>query len=1442
MKTKYVPLARLCISLLLVSALLASLWFSFSPLHVQAYESLAHIEAIKSQKKTTQQPFKIVELVPDAQTSSIGYYIQGQEPCTTALLDALASLEGIEARKAKVDTVLAELTDLGLLGADKALTRTDYQEYFPWESAPPSAQPLALRKDDGTARQEAVKQKGKLVEQEQGDFQQNSTPTLLNSPTGNYKQDISQLVWGASAEGESRYYYNPIFTQLDSDSFEDFANPDNESNYDGLMFFEKTEDNRYTYLGTLGKGYFYLDAQHKEDGYYHFVSNLGQPYESYDPNTAPYHALANGFVSIQQNEGYFTMDVSSYTYVGTGQGDYHFIPDPNGEETLPLWYEQIYISLGYRNNNFFMCHVLDEEADANGTFSFDISVEIITPNSENFVSSLESADLFVISQGLFQEGISPTYNSDISADLRDRILAKKELGLPIWVDGQLKDSGQVELSKLVNALIGTMESGAVLENVYCFFPDDVRLAMATGAFLQPFDETLYNTETAPYRPIKAQLDYENALRDMANKGEAERLPDTVHMASALRYIINYAGQRVENKKTHIKILDIEPLAQKKSDSQKLSVDTVLSWLPQDSKLTAKDIQITTMSTAEFIGKIEVLHEVYDLVYIGTSRDHMNLKNGLPDYSDDNMDGLFYSNVGDRITTNQNMGGLLESDYNDNNKLKGSISSRYAGNDITPTKKRELAQFMSAGFPLIVSAELWSETENRALHGDRIDNCSILYEVLQENLMRPNLISARVATQSEQQNDTLKYLNLSKPSIQLTAQPPQYNYNGGNISGNLTGDALHYTFQIDNPTDPTPASTRYTVKLFIDQNGDGRYHDNEQLYDLQVFEGAQPLPYDQLAQGKTYTLQRNLPEALYGLVPWCLKVEKNGTDGAITASEIEYAFRKPEKPIKINILQITSGSFQTKWAFSLKKNETYQKLFQELKDKNLYDIQITVHSVSEINAGKFLQAEDWIWFQENPSWALSPGQSKFDRDNNGSLDQTEELADYFASFDMLILGFRDAYGQQDKSEVKGTGLDFEVALAVRSFIDTGKAILFTHDTTSSANSKDNGWKVALYFNAFVRDAVGLDRYGVTSSAYGFNKNNQDIFSKLGRIASDPLLASRSESGVVAKGYQGADLAQMIADGYSVAYEPKSDKKVLLSETQGMSSIKLASAKSTGLAPSSGSYVPGGLNTTKSVSQVNRGQITSYPYPLNLEDKTVPRMKVATTHEQYYQINMNADDIVVWYCLADDGTNNNPYTAHYNDVSNAYYIYNRGNVTYSGAGHLDPSGADEAKLFVNTMIAAYRAGTQSPSMRFDAEYHYVPMEDNNGDRYEGLRVVESQRYLSFQVADPNLATNKHVAVKFFWTTQKTPTAPSMTPVELGVYQQPQGTPLASTASLNSNVTYYIRLTDELLAQFEAQTKTHAPFYLYAQVTTTIQGKSYPGELQHLELRKLGLLTLH
>ena len=69
------------------------------------------------------------------------------------------------------------------------------------------------------------------------------------------------------------------------------------------------------------------------------------------------------------------------------------------------------------------------------------------------------------------------------------------------------------------------------------------------------------------------------------------------------------------------------------------------------------------------------------------------------------------------------------------------------------------------------------------------------------------------------------------------------------------------------------------------------------------------------------------------------------------------------------------------------------------------------------------------------------------------------------------------------------------------------------------------------------------------------------------------------------------------------------------------------------------------------------------------------------------------MTVWYCLADNGSSYG-IGASPMDAVNNYYIYSKGNIFYSGVGHSSINGDEEVKLFVNTMIAAYRQDTSAP----------------------------------------------------------------------------------------------------------------------------------------------------
>ena len=194
----------------------------------------------------------------------------------------------------------------------------------------------------------------------------------------------------------------------------------------------------------------------------------------------------------------------------------------------------------------------------------------------------------------------------------------------------------------------------------------------------------------------------------------------------------------------------------------------------------------------------------------------------------------------------------------------------------------------------------------------------------------------------------------------------------------------------------------------------------------------------------------------------------------------------------------------------------------------------------------------------------------------------------------------------------------------------------------------------------------------------------------------------------------------------------------------------------------------------VSQVNQGQITNYPYQITTEEQQT--LTVAATHYQWLQPNMELDkdgdgknDIVVWYCLSDlsdnaktrksqtewnNGWGNdngvNLYNVSPKDVVNNYYIYSMGNVTYSGAGHTEPTGMAEKKLFVNTMVAAYNAGTKAPSVFF---------RDDNGNTIDSVYMMydaankmildrSNKIQVDFKATDYNiLSSATEIRVEFF-----------------------------------------------------------------------------------------------
>ncbi|WP_454192044.1 DUF5057 domain-containing protein [Paenibacillus sp. Marseille-Q7038] len=124
---------------------------------------------------------------------------------------------------------------------------------------------------------------------------------------------------------------------------------------------------------------------------------------------------------------------------------------------------------------------------------------------------------------------------------------------------------------------------------------------------------------------------------------------------------------------------------------------------------------------------------------------------------------------------------------------------------------------------------------------------------------------------------------------------------------------------------------------------------------------------------------------------------------------------------------------------------------------------------------------------------------------------------------------------------------------------------------------------------------------------------------------------------------------------------------------------------------------GPNKSITVAAVNSGLLTDYPFQLDKTDDSVnkPLYRVATTHNQYFTLDLEDDSVVPWYNISGGSRDTS-------DSWNHYYTYSKGNITYSGTGHIFQSNLSaqfpvwEQKLFVNTMYRAFAGANHAPEI--------------------------------------------------------------------------------------------------------------------------------------------------
>lgn len=899
-----------------------------------------------------------------------------------------------------------------------------------------------------------------------------------------------------------------------------------------------------------------------------------------------------------------------------------------------------------------------------------------------------------------------------------------------WVKSMNPSENTFDLSYAQNKNISEGASEIVYGNVYSYSNFNI---FTQGFTKKNYPETTKNAEAFEW--------YED---------QTGKRPDKLSANDFIYFILHGRNYRTN---VDLHILEVEPTNEFIGDVQKKDLSytriedhlksckkddcsqcqkwkkyyrTLLPWIAGDLKKQVLDgkITITRMASWEFIGKIDDLNSEYDMIVFGATQNQANGKDG---YNDTLMNGLIYSSIGDKVIK---VGGENR-DRAEYTMLQSDDVIRYSGNDLTAKKVKELKSFMAAGKPVIVDERFYKDAGKREVdvNNARKDNNQKgtvdvdsqvyqLFSLANDDKYKNHLYITGQVDQSGLLSDVVR--NSCKITFNTengTGYPKEYSYteNGGAIRKDsvqyVDGHTLVYQFQVKGSK-----SRNYRVNLYIDRNGDGIYKgslkdpasgqkETEQIGNLTISDQkGNPIQADRLEAGEWYTITQKLPASYVGILPW--KLEIYDTDNSNLRNSVsKYCAIKTteENREKIKVLQM---------------NLTYDMNSQPSEAL----IMDTKSSEGGDNAKKFKKFLDGvndfevtIDFMKNEDW-----KNKFCK-NGTTESKINAWESYLDDYDMLILGFSDSAVFTENS-VFQAGFEY--------FVDQGKSVILSHDIcrNSTYNEIGNPEKLkSITYDGRIRDLMGQRRYksGTWSLQGGevsliSGKDGEKEKGNLGVYKYSSFKAvQKGENGqeYYIPDYSDAGVDLYLKFGPNTTYQTYHD---------GVKESKNKNAAADRIALNT--KFEGGLGKTTRICLDNRGQITHYPYILDEQD--MEKLDVAETHQQWHQLDMDNEDLVVWYSLSDDSQNGTGiYSSRENDARNQYYIYNIGNITYTGMGHSGNKETlpdSEVKLFVNTMISAYRATTGNP---------YV--EITNPDKQENS---STEAYLYAEIDPDNFSYDK------------------------------------------------------------------------------------------------------
>lgn len=609
------------------------------------------------------------------------------------------------------------------------------------------------------------------------------------------------------------------------------------------------------------------------------------------------------------------------------------------------------------------------------------------------------------------------------------------------------------------------------------------------------------------------------------------------------------------------------------------------------------------------------------------------------------------------------------------------------------------------------------------------------------------------------------------------------------------------FYLDSTVDAS-SSEVYVPKMYVDLNADGKFlksgtgGSSEQMnctiYNVDAGTEAQKDANGnyQIFSKVHYRMEREIPATYRGVLTWKLELVQ-AANQAIRTSDVQYTkIDGIGDKEQVRVLQITSNNGS--------KDTTTLSLSSDSSAKG-YDAKIQEY----LGTVKMVTGLD---FNIQTITGDAFGKKKAD----SAQDYYEK---YLSQYDMLIVGFGDMYCDLSNKNHAVDAIDIFIDTGksilfshdVTSFVNVSPDHSFEDGhLVGLSNDLDIPKQWGYAMNAAFRNVLAMDRYGVSADTDTTLSDEMKLQGSMLRQEQNLTVHMDTLEAEVNKGIRwwykkwlgpgNMDLERksveyfltrnidkaLLSNNRDIAfaantYDSQDNTAQAYSETHGFTNATLNhyleydkdylgdfENKTQKLNLRNDLLVQGddasGEGRAKVTSE-NEGLITHYPYEIGSEFISAP------THHQYYQLNLDQDedgdgegDVVVWYCMSgsQDAKANKVYANNKNDARNNYYIYNIGNVTYTGIGHsaLEHNGSDlEAKLLVNTIVAAYKAGVEPPDIRITEtaekssakkKYEYITYDNAVSDS-----PLSKDVSYYFSITDPNLVNaNKKLSMEYFY----------------------------------------------------------------------------------------------